>query len=94
MVLTKMKETAEAYLGKKLLMRSLVTVPAYSNDAKRASNKDAGTILGGEYFDPRVMAHFLKVYKSRTGKDAKKRQVHQKPPPRINSEDRIFWKVG
>ena len=133
MVLTKMKETAEAYLGKKVT-HAVVTVPAYFNDAQRASTKDAGTIaglnvmriineptaaaiaygldkkedeknvlvfdlgggtfdvslltieggifevvstngnthLGGEDFDQRVMAHFLKVYKSKSGKDAKK----------------------
>jgi heat shock protein 5 len=133
MVLSKMKETAEAYLGKKVT-HAVVTVPAYFNDAQRASTKDAGTIaglnvmriineptaaaiaygldkkedeknvlvfdlgggtfdvslltieggifevvstngnthLGGEDFDQRVMAHFLKVYKSKTGKDAKK----------------------
>merc|ERR1711941_178550 len=45
MVLTKMKETAEAYLGKKVA-HAVVTVPAYFNDAQRASTKDAGTIAG------------------------------------------------
>jgi len=45
MVLTKMKETAEAYLGKKVT-HAVVTVPAYFNDAQRASTKDAGTIAG------------------------------------------------
>merc|ERR1712076_291079 len=45
MVLTKMKETAEAYLGTKVT-HAVVTVPAYFNDAQRASTKDAGTIAG------------------------------------------------
>merc|ERR1712151_1357538 len=45
MVLTKMKETAEAYLGEKVT-HAVVTVPAYFNDAQRASTKDAGTIAG------------------------------------------------
>merc|ERR1711902_59657 len=45
MVLTKMKETAEAYLGKKVT-HAVVTVPAYFNDAQRQATKDAGTIAG------------------------------------------------
>lgn len=45
MVLTKMKETAEAYLGKKIV-NAVVTVPAYFNDAQRQATKDAGTIAG------------------------------------------------
>jgi heat shock protein 5 len=45
MVLTKMKETAETYLGKKVT-HAVVTVPAYFNDAQRAATKDAGTIAG------------------------------------------------
>ncbi|CAF3367132.1 unnamed protein product [Rotaria socialis] len=45
MVLTKMKETAEAYLGKKVL-QAVVTVPAYFNDAQRQATKDAGMIAG------------------------------------------------
>merc|ERR1712002_530658 len=40
MVLTKMKETAEAYLGKKVT-HAVVTVPAYFNDAQRQATKDA-----------------------------------------------------
>merc|ERR1712076_66868 len=133
MVLTKMKETAEAYLGTKVT-HAVVTVPAYFNDAQRASTKDAGTIaglnvmriineptaaaiaygldknegeknvlvfdlgggtfdvslltidngvfevvstngdthLGGEDFDQRVMDHFIKLYKKKTGKDVRK----------------------
>ncbi|KAJ3980339.1 heat shock protein 70 family [Lentinula detonsa] len=45
MVLTKMKETAEAYLGEKVT-HAVVTVPAYFNDAQRQATKDAGTIAG------------------------------------------------
>merc|ERR1712079_164542 len=45
MVLVKMKETAEAYLGKKVT-HAVVTVPAYFNDAQRQATKDAGTISG------------------------------------------------
>ena len=45
MVLSKMKETAEAYLGKKVT-HAVVTVPAYFNDAQRQATKDAGTIAG------------------------------------------------
>ncbi|KAL6517682.1 Luminal-binding protein [Orobanche minor] len=45
MTLQKMKETAEAYLGKKIT-RAVVTVPAYFNDAQRQATKDAGTIAG------------------------------------------------
>merc|ERR1711975_41232 len=45
MVLTKMKETAENYLGKEV-KHAVITVPAYFNDAQRTSTKDAGTIAG------------------------------------------------
>eukprot|EP00002_Diphylleia_rotans_P003721 TRINITY_DN125_c0_g1_i1.p1 TRINITY_DN125_c0_g1~~TRINITY_DN125_c0_g1_i1.p1 ORF type:complete len:655 (-),score=179.48 TRINITY_DN125_c0_g1_i1:247-2211(-) len=45
MILTKMKETAEAYLGK-TIKNAVVTVPAYFNDAQRQATKDAGTISG------------------------------------------------
>jgi len=45
MVLTKMKETAEAYLGK-TVTDAVVTVPAYFNDSQRQATKDAGTIAG------------------------------------------------
>ncbi|KAG7280097.1 hypothetical protein CRUP_003724 [Coryphaenoides rupestris] len=59
MVLTKMKETAEAYLGKKVT-HAVVTVPAYFNDAQRQATKDAGVIAG------------LNLYKKKTGKDVRK----------------------
>ncbi|CAG7819007.1 unnamed protein product [Allacma fusca] len=45
MVLTKMKETAEAYLGQKV-KDAVVTVPAYFNDSQRQATKDAGAIAG------------------------------------------------
>jgi len=45
MVLTKMKETAESYLGGKVT-DAVVTVPAYFNDAQRSATKDAGVIAG------------------------------------------------
>merc|ERR1712142_348807 len=45
MVLTKMKETAEAYLGSEI-KDAVVTVPAYFNDSRRQATKDAGTISG------------------------------------------------
>lgn len=45
MVLTKMKETAESYLGQEI-RDVVITVPAYFNDAQRQSTKDAGTIAG------------------------------------------------
>ena len=45
MVLTKMKETAEAFLGE-TVTDAVVTVPAYFNDSQRQATKDAGTIAG------------------------------------------------
>ncbi len=45
MILTKMKETAEAFLGK-TVKHAVVTVPAYFNDAQRQATKDAGAIAG------------------------------------------------
>ncbi|KAM7530714.1 hypothetical protein LguiB_034124 [Lonicera macranthoides] len=45
MILGKMKETAESYLGKKI-KDAVITAPAYFNDAQRQATKDAGTIAG------------------------------------------------
>jgi molecular chaperone DnaK len=45
MVLRKLKEAAEAYLGE-TVTRAVITVPAYFNDAQRQATKDAGTIAG------------------------------------------------
>ncbi len=47
MTLTKMKETAEAYLGQPVT-QAVITVPAYFNDAQRQATKDAGKIAGLE----------------------------------------------
>ena len=44
-ILTKMKETAEAYLGINVT-QAVITVPAYFNDAQRQATKDAGRIAG------------------------------------------------
>jgi molecular chaperone DnaK len=46
-VLTKMKETAEAYLGEKVT-QAVITVPAYFNDSQRQATKEAGAIAGLE----------------------------------------------
>ena len=45
MILQKMKETAEKYLGKEV-KEAVITVPAYFNDAQRQATKDAGKIAG------------------------------------------------
>jgi molecular chaperone DnaK len=47
MILTKMKQTAEEYLGEKVT-EAVITVPAYFNDAQRQATKDAGKIAGLE----------------------------------------------
>ena len=47
MILQKMKETAEAYLGEKVT-QAIITVPAYFNDSQRQATKDAGKIAGLE----------------------------------------------
>src|SRR5688500_17887016 len=52
MILQKMKETAEAYLGEKVT-QAVITVPAYFNDSQRQATKDAGKIAGLEV--PRIV---------------------------------------
>ncbi|WP_116652436.1 molecular chaperone DnaK [Pelagibacterium sediminicola] len=47
MILTKMKETAESYLGENVT-QAVITVPAYFNDSQRQATKDAGRIAGLE----------------------------------------------
>ncbi len=47
MILVKMKEIAENYLGQEIKY-AVITVPAYFNDAQRQATKDAGTISGLE----------------------------------------------
>jgi len=152
MILTKMKETAEGYLGHKVEY-AVVTCPAYFNDAQRQATKDAGTIaglnvlriineptaaaiayglgdkgaeknilvfdlgggtfdvsiltiekgvfevistngdthLGGEDFDQRVMDYFLKMWKTKTGKDATKdKKAVQKLRKEVEQAKRIL----
>lgn len=45
MVLNKMREIAEAFVGKKI-SKAVITVPAYFNDSQRQATKDAGVIAG------------------------------------------------
>ena len=45
MILVKMKQTAEEYLGEKVT-EAVITVPAYFNDSQRQATKDAGRIAG------------------------------------------------
>ena len=45
MVMSKMKQIAESYLGEEV-KNAVITVPAYFNDAQRQATKDAGTIAG------------------------------------------------
>ncbi|KAF5291384.1 hypothetical protein FQR65_LT01694 [Abscondita terminalis] len=54
MVLIKMKEIAEAYLGG-CVRDAVITVPAYFNDSQRQATKDAGAIAGGGTFDVSVL---------------------------------------
>merc|ERR1712095_79892 len=70
MVLTKMKETAEAYLGK-AVKDAVVTVPAYFNDSQRQATKDAGVIAGLNIIriinEPTAAAIAYGLDKKRTG---------------------------
>jgi molecular chaperone DnaK len=70
-ILTKMKETAEAYLGSKVT-QAVVTVPAYFNDAQRQATKDAGQIAGLEVLriinEPTAAALAYGLEKKGTGK--------------------------
>ena len=60
MVLVKMKETAQAYLGAREVKRAVVTVPAYFNDSQRQATKDAGRkqLLSGTIFCPTAQPVF------------------------------------
>ena len=49
MILTKMKQDAEAYLGE-TVTQAVITVPAYFSDSQRQATKDAGRIAGLEYW--------------------------------------------
>merc|ERR1711976_626721 len=70
MVLTKMKETAEAYLGTEV-RDAVVTVPAYFNDSQRQATKDAGVIAGLNIMriinEPTAAAIAYGLDKKRTG---------------------------
>src|SRR6202047_1898941 len=70
-VLTKMKETAEAYLGEKVT-QAVITVPAYFNDSQRQATKDAGRIAGLEVLriinEPTAAALAYGLEKKGTGK--------------------------
>ncbi|MCK8786555.1 molecular chaperone DnaK [Roseomonas sp. NAR14] len=72
-VLTKMKETAEAYLGDKVT-QAVITVPAYFNDAQRQATKDAGRIAGLEVLriinEPTAAALAYGMEKKGTGRVA------------------------
>jgi molecular chaperone DnaK len=72
-ILTKMKETAEAYLGSKV-DQAVITVPAYFNDAQRQATKDAGKIAGLEVLriinEPTAAALTYGLEKKGTGKIA------------------------
>jgi len=80
MVLTKMKETAEAYLGKRV-DKAVITVPAYFNDAQRQATKDAGRIAGLKVLriinEPTAaaIAYGLDKNKSASEKDQQERNV-------------------
>lgn len=75
MILGKMKEVAESYLGEKVT-NAVVTVPAYFNDAQRAATKDAGTIAGLNVLrvvnEPTAAAL---AYGLDKGNDGKERQI-------------------
>jgi molecular chaperone DnaK len=72
-ILTKMKETAETYLGTKVT-EAVITVPAYFNDAQRQATKDAGRIAGLDVLriinEPTAAALAYGLEKRGTGKIA------------------------
>lgn len=71
LILTKMKETAEAYLGKKVT-QAIITCPAYFSDSQRQATKDAGTIAGLEVLriinEPTAAALAFSLDKKQQGK--------------------------
>ncbi|KAK9741042.1 hypothetical protein RND81_03G077500 [Saponaria officinalis] len=75
MILVKMKETAEAYLGLPV-KNAVITVPAYFNDSQRQATKDAGVIAGLNVMriinEPTAAAIAYGVDKKISGSDAKK----------------------
>jgi molecular chaperone DnaK len=70
MILQKMKETAESYLGEKV-SQAVITVPAYFNDSQRQATKDAGKIAGLEVLriinEPTAAALAYGLDKTNTG---------------------------
>jgi molecular chaperone DnaK len=70
-ILSKMKETAESYLGKKVT-QAIITVPAYFSDSQRQATKDAGAIAGLEVLriinEPTAAALAFSLDKNQTGK--------------------------
>src|ERR1700760_1705117 len=72
-ILTRMRETAEAYLGEKVT-QAVITVPAYFNDSQRQATKDAGRIAGLDVLriinEPTAAALAYGLEKKGTGKIA------------------------
>merc|ERR1711871_1208601 len=69
MILSKMKETAESYLGE-AVTDAVITAPAYFDDGIFEVKATAGdTHLGGEDFDQRLVAHFQAEFKRKHKKD-------------------------
>src|SRR6201994_5012515 len=72
-ILTRMRETAEAYLGERVT-QAVITVPAYFNDSQRQATKDAGRIAGLEVLriinEPTAAALAYGLEKKGTGKVA------------------------
>ncbi|PPR80804.1 hypothetical protein GOBAR_AA39915 [Gossypium barbadense] len=87
MVLIKMKEVAEAYLGQSV-KNAVITVPAYFNDSQRQATKDAGAISGLNVLriinEPTAaaIAYGLDKKASRSG-EKNKGSLKLKPPPVI-----------
>merc|ERR1719192_298401 len=78
MVLVKMKEIAESYLGKRV-DKAVITVPAYFNDAQRQATKDAGRIAGLQVLriinEPTAAAIAYGLDKPKGEKDQQERNV-------------------
>ena len=78
MVLTKMKQTAEATLGEKVT-KAVITCPAYFNDAQRQATKDAGVIAGLNVLriinEPTAAALAYGLDKVGTAEDAKEKNI-------------------
>src|SRR5512145_2972392 len=74
MILTKMKQTAEDYLGEKI-KDAVITVPAYFNDSQRQATKDAGRIAGLNVLriinEPTAAALAYGIDKQKAGKSEK-----------------------